>query len=124
MQVICALIGNRDKFSIYGTITFISKSCKNGMNVCMKMGGWIKIKDNCANQKVYDICIIYCDCYLLSIVSLESDCFSEMIYVYLMDGLKFVAKLIKHCSFFLEREASPTVSSMYRSYNIGVACSS
>ena len=48
---------------------------------------------------------------------------TEMVYVYLIDGVKFVAKSMKHCRFFSEHEAAPTVSSIHCLYNIGVDCS-
>ena len=48
---------------------------------------------------------------------------SEMVYVYFIDGLKFVTKLLKHCSSFAEHEAAPTMLSIYHLYNIGIKCS-
>ena len=47
---------------------------------------------------------------------------SEMVYVYLKDGLKFVTKLMKRSSSISEHEPSPAMSSIYCLHNNGVEC--
>ena len=47
----------------------------------------------------------------------------NVVYVYLIDGLKFVTKLIKYGGSFSEHEAAPTLLTIHHLYNIGVECS-
>ena len=38
---------------------------------------------------------------------------SDVVYVYLIDGLKFVTKLMKHRSSYSEHEVTPTMLSIH-----------